>query len=213
MSSLPDESLAVFRKYLLEDGTINDLAYKFYSKLNSIENVGYKDLTSNVTLAGIPAANAPIRRPFGTSGLYEAYDFGINDYVFLEPFHVNHDIKPGGYAFPHVHWSTNGTNIRPVRWEMHLHRALGHNQANFGAPVIYTLTQAPHGTAWRHMITEVGNESTLTLLEPDELIMCVLKRVSNGGVENTDQVFGLTVDLHYQSDRDYTPNKAPNFYS
>lgn len=77
---------------------------------------------------------------------------------------------------------------------------------------MYTLTQTPHGTAWRHMIIEVGEPDILLLLEPDELLHCVLKRITNGGVDNTDQIFGLTVDLHYETDREATPNKSPNFY-
>jgi hypothetical protein len=60
------------------------------------------------------------------------------------------------------------------------------------------------------MITEdtVG----ITIAEPDELILVTLERVTNGGVENADTVFGLTVDFHYQVDRLATPNRAPNFY-
>lgn len=192
------------------------MAYRTGTNLNDVNAagvaVGFKDLTSSVSTAGVPAANAPTRRAFGPSGLYEAYDFDVNDYVFLEPFHVNHDILPNGLAYIHVHWSTNGTAVQPVRWELQISRALGHNQANFGAPVTKTITQTPHGTAWRHMIAEVEIADALTLTEPDELIIVVLRRITNGAVDNADQVFGLTVDLHYQSDRDATVNKAPNFY-
>ena len=63
------------------------------------------------------------------------------------------------------------------------------------------------------MVAEVADEDALTLLEPDELILVTVRRVTNGAVDNTDDVFGLTVDFHYESDRDSTPNKVPNFYS
>jgi hypothetical protein len=53
----------------------------------------------------------------------------------------------------------------------------------------------------------------LIITEPDELILVTLKRVTNGGTNNTDTVFGLMVDLHYESDRHVTRNKSPNFYS
>jgi len=45
-----------------------------------------------------------------------------------------------------------------------------------------------------------------------EKSLVTLKRVTNGGTDNTDDVFGLMVDLHYQSDRDATRNKVPDFY-
>ena len=90
-------------------------------------------------------------------------------------------------------------------------QALGHNQGNFGAPVIYTVEQAAAGTAWRHMVTETV--SPITLTEPDELLMVVVRRITNGGTNNTDRVFGLMCDLHYQVDRMATPNRVPNFYA
>jgi len=58
---------------------------------------------------------------------------------------------------------------------------------------------------------DVGN--ALTLTEPDELILVTLKRIANGGTDNTDQVFAVCVDIHYQSDRHSTKNRSPNFYT
>jgi hypothetical protein len=63
------------------------------------------------------------------------------------------------------------------------------------------------------MISEVALADALTLVEPDELILVTLRRVTNGATENTDSVFGLTVDFHYEADRAATPNKAPDFYA
>lgn len=178
-------------------------------------DVGWADLTSSVSLAGVPASNAPVLDAFGPSGLREEAKFDLNEYCFLQPFHVNHDIVPVTcQAYLHVHWSTNGTNVQPVKWEMQVSRALGHDQANFGAPVSIYVQAAAAGTAWRHMITEVTDlADVLTLTEPDELVLVTLRRVTNGATDNTDKVFGLTVDLHYQTDRRATPNRAPNFYT
>jgi hypothetical protein len=149
---------------------------------------------------------------FGVSGLREEFVFDVGDYVFCQAFHVNHDVKPGGKAYCHVHWATNGTNTNTVKWEFQISRALGHNQANFGAPTSYYVTQAAAGTAWRHMVAEVADADALILVEPDELILVTLRRVTNGGTNNTDKVYALTVDFHYEADREVTPNKAPNFY-
>ncbi len=188
------------------DGNFEDLDLR--------TGAGWSDMVASILASGVPTQNAPTLSVFGPSpSVYRAYSFDVNDYVFIQPFHVNHDIKPNGQAYIHVHWSTNGTSVAPVRWEFHIMRALGHNQANFGAATTLTVTQTPQGTAWRHMVAEVDVAQTLTLTEPDELILVVLKRITNGATDNTNAVFGLTVDLHYESDRASTPNKSPNFYS
>ena len=174
---------------------------------------GWKDLVMPLSLAGVAAANQPALVAFGPSGLREELAFDVGDYVFVGPMHVNHDAKIGGKAFVHVHWSTNGTNVQPVKWEFQISRALGHNQENFPAPTSIFVTQTPHGTAWRHMVAECALADALTLVEPDELLLVTLRRVTNGATNNTDSVFGLCVDFHYESDRHATLNKAPDFFS
>jgi hypothetical protein len=180
-----------------------------------LDTTGWKDLTSTINDAGVPAASAPTMRAFGPASTpqREEFAFAIGDYCFCQAFHVNHDIKPNGLAFLHVHWSTDGSSTATVKWELTITRAKGHNQANFGAPVVLTVEQAAAGTAWRHMITEVPVGSALTLTEPDELLIVTARRITNGTTNNPDHVFGLMVDFHYETDRDSTPNKAPPFYS
>ena len=174
-------------------------------------STGWKDMVSSITTAGVPAANAPALTAFGPSGLREEMLFDLNDYCFCPPFHVNHDIKVGGKAYVHVHWSTNGTQTATVKWELQISRALRATGV-FGAPVSYYVEQAGAGVAWRHMVTEVGDADALTLTEPDELILVTLRRVTNGGTNNTNSVFALTVDFHYESNRDTTPLRAAPFY-
>ena len=186
-----------------------------FNDLNLRTRAGWSDMLAPLTASGVPSANAPTMTPFGPTSTpqREEYAFATGNYLFCQAFHVNHDIKPNGQAFVHVHWSTSGTSTAAVKWELTITRALGHNQANFGTPVVKTVTQAAHGTAWRHMVAEVAVGDALTLTEPDELILVTLRRVTNGGTDNSDTVFGLTVDFHYERDRDATPNKAPNFYA
>jgi len=181
--------------------------------LDSRTGEGWNDMLAPLLNAGIPNQNAPTLAVFGPSpSQYQAYTFAVNDYVFVQPFHVNHDIKPNGQAYIHVHWSTNGVSTNTVKWEFDVMRALGHNQANFGAVTKLVVEQAGSGTAWRHMVAEVDVSQTLTLTEPDEVILVVLRRVTNGLTNNADSVYGLMVDFHYESDRRSTPNKSPNFY-
>jgi len=174
---------------------------------------GWKDMLSPLTAAGVPNQNAPTLTDFtvGTNTRRE-YAFAVGDYIYVQPFHVNHDIAPGGAAYLHVHWTTDGTSTATVKWQFDIVRALGHQQANFAQSTAVTVEQAAAGTAYRHMVAEVDIADALTLTEPDELILITLTRITNGGSNNSDTVFGLMVDLHYESDRDTTPNKAPDFY-
>ena len=184
------------------------------AKINNLtQETGWKDILSSVSGAKVPASSAPVTTAFGVSGNQQQYAFAINDYVILNPFHLNHDIKPNGLAYFHVHWSTSGTDVNTVKWEIEHMYANGHNQAAFPAPTTISVEEAASATAWQHMVTEVGVGDAITMLEPDGLILPVLKRVTNGGTDNAASVFGLQVDLHYESDRDTTPNKAPNFYT
>lgn len=175
---------------------------------------GWKDNVSLVSLAPQGSA-APTATNFGTAGTLQRqeYAFALNDYVFLGAFHVNHDISAGCKAYLHVHWSTSGVSLNTVKWEFHVQRALGHNQAAFGAPTMVSVTGTPSGVAWQHMINEVSLADSMTLTEPDELILVSLRRVTNGGSNNTDSVFGIAVDIHYEADRHATLNKAPDFYA
>lgn len=175
---------------------------------------GWRDMIAPIRVDGVPNNAAPVSTNFGPAGSpqRQEYAFALDRYAFIQPFHVDHDVKPGGQALVHVHWSTNGTNTGNVRWAFHISRALGHNQANFAAPVTYFVEQAGGGSAWRHMIGEVDIADALTLSEPDELILVTLQRVDPTVGSNTDTVFGLMCDLHYETDRHSTPNRSPNFY-
>jgi hypothetical protein len=174
---------------------------------------GWKDLVASFDTYGIPVQNLPEKQPFGPSGLRRELVFGIGEYAFCSAFHINHDIKINGKAYIHVHWSSDGADVAPVKWEFQVSRALGHQQAYFTSESSMFVQQAAYGGAWRHMVAEVSIGDALTLTEPDELILVTLRRVTNGAVDNTDQIFALTVDIHYESDRDTTPNKSPNFYA
>lgn len=174
---------------------------------------GWCDLVSPLVIEGVPPASAPEYLPFGPSGLRRELAFAVGDYAYAKAFHVNHDMKPNGKALVHVHWTTDGTNTQPVKWEFQISRALGHQQAYFGAETSYFVTQAGWNGAWRHMIAEVDIADALTLTEPDELILVTVRRVTNGATENAATVFALCVDFHYESDRNATPQRSPNFYA
>jgi len=172
---------------------------------------GWKDLVSFVSTGRIPPSSAPTWANFAPSAGRQEPSFAVNDYIWLSPYHIGHDIDPSAEAYLHVHWSSDGTDTNEVEWELKYTRALGHGQAAFPTETTITITGTPTGTAWTHYVHESATD--LGLVEPDELILVTLKRITNGTTENTDGIFGLMVDIHYQSTREVTPNKTPNFYT
>lgn len=175
---------------------------------------GWKDMLAPLSSAGVPNNLAPVMTNFTVGGITRReFAFDIGELLYVQPFHVNHDAKPGGLAYLHVHWTTNGTQTNSVKWEFQIARALGHNQAAFEQVATRSVEQAASGIPYQHMVSEVADADALIMVEPDELILVTITRVSNGATDNTDTVFGLMADLHYQSDRDDTPGKAPNFFT
>lgn len=178
----------------------------------TVHSGGWKDLTSAVNAGKLPAANIPTLTAFqpGGSERQQQLAFAVNDRIALAPFHVLHDISPNAPAYIHVHWTTDGTDTNTVKWDLEVIYAKGHSQAVFSDGASTVLTGTPTGTAYTHMITETT--TPLLLPEPDVLVLVDLKRVTNAGTDNTDAVFGLSVDFHYWSDREVTPQRSPNFY-
>jgi len=183
-----------------------------YLLRNGLNNDNWFDNLTALTSGKVGAANAPTWTAIGPTGTNFAWAFGLNDYIQTAGFHINHDIKRGSKIYPHVHWTTNGTSTATVKWELSFTYAQGHNQAAFPADTVVTVEEAASGTAWQHMITEVDTADAFDAPEVDSLVLMRVRRVTNGGTDNANTVFGLFVDLHYQMDTQGTPQKAPDFY-
>lgn len=171
------------------------------------------DLLTSINTGKVGAANAPSWTAVGPTGTNYAWAFAVNDYIQLPGFHINHDIKRGSKVYPHVHWTTNGTSTNTVKWELSYTIAKGHNQEAFPADTVINVEQAGSGTAWQHMISESADVDAFDAPEVDSIVLMRLRRVTNGGTDNADTVFGLFVDLHYQMERTGTLNKSPDFYT
>lgn len=129
-------------------------------------------------------------------------------------WHIQHDYAIGTDVYMHVHWLADGTNVNTVRWEFTYYHAKGHGQAAFalgGAGTTVTATQASAGQYF-HMIAETA-AVTVSGLEPDSVILSRIRRITNGGTDNTDGIFGFQADLHYQAARVGTKNRTPDFYA
>lgn len=170
---------------------------------------GWKDLKAAL-VGSAKGSGVPALAAFGPTGNVKQMAFAIGDSVYIS-VHVEHDIKLPSTMYSHVHWSTNGVDVNTVKWQLSCVNAMGHDQDNFPADVVLTVEEAAAGTAWRHMISE--DVTGFAALEPDSLVIMELKRITNGGTDNTDTVFALYSDIHYETDRYATPSRTPDFYT
>lgn len=171
---------------------------------------GWKDITSQVIVRGGGATDPPWEQ-IG-SGPFYAYNFDVGDMCWFA-FHVPHDIVPNSDVHFHAHWIPSGTNAQPVKWEWIYSYQKGFNQGAFSATgTTVTAEQAGPGVAYQHMVTETSAVTISGLTEPDGIVYVRLRRVANGGTDNTDSIFLLTSDIHYQTTQQATAGKAPNFY-
>jgi len=177
---------------------------------NESPRFGWKDITGPIEVRGVGATD-PDWAQIG-SGPFYGYKFAVNDKVWI-CFHIPHDIVPGADIHLHAHWISSGTNVQPVKWEWTYTFAKGFNQSAYDTTgTVITAQEAASGTAWQHMVTETAAITIASLTEPDGLLYVQLRRITNGGTENTDNIFMLTTDVHYQTTNLATLNKAPGFY-
>ena len=172
---------------------------------------GWRDITGPIIVKGVGSSD-PNWAQIGDS-VFFAYKFSIGDECWI-PFHIPHDIVPGGDIHLHAHWISDGTNTNPVKWEFTYMYARGFNQDAFDPDgVVKSAQQNGPGVPYRHMVTETGAISVDTLNEPDGILYVKVERVTNDATDNNDDVFLLTADVHYQSTGMATFGKAPNFYN
>jgi len=175
---------------------------------------GYRDIEGTVVARSTGPGNPSWSR-MGTSVFYN-YKVDVGDQFWID-FHIPHDYVPGSDLYFHVHWIPSGTNVQPTAWSFDYTIAKGHQQ---GAASVFdiagggstiTVTSGAAGTAWEHHITETAGINSANL-EVDGIVKIRVTRISNGGTDNTDDIFVPTADLHYLSNDRATLNKAPNFY-
>lgn len=211
---------------------------KYHVSANTTNNVlnyldggntgaGWNDLlgTPNIRTIGSNDPSWNVYR--GTIRQYQFSQSQMNELWFS--YHMQHDYKPGSDIHLHIHWSQNtvdtgGTAGTPgnVKWYFDVTYAKGHNQAAFFAPITTSVVGTASGTQYQHMLNEVqltsstptGSQFNSNLLEPDGVIILRAYRDASDASDTLDQApFVHFVDIHYQTDRVNTKNKAPNFYS
>ena len=175
-----------------------------------VTNTGWQDITSEVKARGVGATDPSWAQINATA--FWAYDFAVNDQVWMQ-FHIPHDYVKGTDIYLHAHWIPDGTDTDSVKWEFTYAYAHGHNQMAFDlSGTVITAEQTVGGTQYQHYVTETA-AITITDMEPDGILSVNIARITNGGTNNSDGIFLLTADVHYQSDNKSTMNRAPDFYN
>ena len=171
---------------------------------------GFRDITSEVKARGTGPSDPSWSVINGTA--FSAYKFGVGDKVWMS-FHIPHDYIEGTELYFHSHWLPDGTDTDSVKWQFTYAYAKGHDQAAFdlGSPTVVSAEQTVGGTQYQHYVTETVAQ-TIAGCEPDGIIEVAVERITNGGTDNSDDIFLLTADIHYESNNHATVNRAPNFY-
>lgn len=177
---------------------------------------GWKDniVTLNAGNMGDPS-HSPIFADSGNGiwGLCFSDD-NIN-YAYCD-FHINHDYKIGSKIYPHIHWIPLSYSTGNVKWVFEYIFAKGHGQSEtlIGSTTSIVVIQAGKGLIGEHMVAECSDSQAFIVQEPDTVVRVKIYREGTS-IEDTfyGSVIGLMMDFHYQSDRESTPNKSPDFYN
>lgn len=173
----------------------------------------WRDITGQILVKGV-GVNDPTWEQIAATPFW-AFNFAVNDSCWMV-YHIPHDIVPDADIYFHSHWISDGTETASVRWEYTYSYQKGFSQGAFNmtGTSVYS-EEASSGIAYTHMITETAGITLSGLDEPDGLILCRIKRVTNTDsphTDNSDNIYLLTADVHYQSTNIGTANKSPFFY-
>ena len=176
---------------------------------------GWNDLVQEVVVRA--GTNAPQLMAF--RGGIVAHSFAPNTVAeCFANFHMRHAYIPGQMVYPHVHWSVNTASSGRVRWGIEYtiaQRADGGTGVVFGQPETkFIEVDVPAGSQYTHFVSEAedGHGIDGAGLDVDALILCRFFRDAEHPNDTfPDDVFLLTVDIHYPADVLCTPMRFPPF--
>jgi hypothetical protein len=174
---------------------------------------GWKDNVVMLNLGQTGGVAEPDFVPFIGSMNQWAFSASTEEELYIT-FHIDHDYMPDSEVFPHIHWTPSSNNTGVVRWGIEISQAKGHSQEAFTSTTTVYIEQEAGGTDRTHHVAEIANGILGGgALEPDTILVCrVFRDATNANDTYPDDAFGIACDLHYQTDRNSTPNKTPNFY-
>jgi len=174
---------------------------------------GWNDVLADISAGRGIGVNAPTWATI-RDGI-KAYEFSataINE-VWVN-LHILHDYLWGSKVWPHIHWTTTGTNTGVVRWGIEYTYARAYGVEAFPATTTIYLEQAASGTAYTQMLAEPVEADGILLpnCEPDGVLLCrVFRDAGHANDTCTDGAFALFADLHFQSDGYLTNERNRGF--
>lgn len=186
-----------------------------FSELDARTAMGWRDMICGLETRSGPTQ--PVLQNF-RNGIYL---YGFSPDIMQEAFvtaHIDHDYLIGSELFPHMHWSTDTTNIGTVRWGMEYtwaRRSDDTGTTEFAPTTTIYVEQSAQNVAYRHYVSQptVGNGIPGTGINIDTVLLIrVFRDATHENDTYPDPVYGITFDLHYQCERYSTPNKDPNFF-
>jgi len=161
---------------------------KFYNQ------EGWRDNVSTFMTQGAVGITEPAFEDMG-NGLY-AHGFTDGEALVIN-HHINHDVKPSGDT---------------ISWTIDYIIAKGHHQGETltTASTQIVLSYVADGTeiAGEHLILEAA-----TPIVTPEVDSYIISKITYSDGSYGAKSYGFTMDLHYEVDRNSTPNKVPNFYN
>lgn len=166
----------------------------------------WNDWNASISGAKVPAANAPTWNAL-VGNLY-AYQFAVNDYIYMEAQEFLHDWKEGTDVQVHIHWATGGLNdatVRGVKWEVE-YSVCNPVEGAFGATAYTGTTTAsqefsiPAAQPDRtHRVGTIATISGANLRIGAQIVMR-LRRIAAAATAPAANPFGISFGLHYESD-------------
>lgn len=185
---------------------------------------GWADLVQQV-IVNSGAPNAPQIQLYRNGLYYYAFAPDATNEVYV-CFHINHDytatggdVGYPGMVYPHIHWSTNTTSTGVVRFGVEYTSARRDDSTGttaFGATSTLYINHTVTGSdQYSHQVSEPVTGSGIPnagILETDAVILCRFFRDATDPADTfPDDVFLLTVDIHYPCDHQQTPSRFPPF--
>ena len=216
------------------DGTQDDIDLTAATSLTTLEVTGEFNMASAAnfrvgTAFGWRDLMGPIEARGNSSPTWAVFRNGIYGYAFPSNsskeafivFHIDHDYAVGTNLYPHIHFSSKTTSAGVVRFGIEWTVAKGHQQSTgsiFGATTTTYVEATLTATVdqYKHFVLEVGDAAAIpsTNVEVDGLIlMRIFRDTASANDTFPDDIFVWQADLHYQTAKFATKNKAPNFYA
>lgn len=175
-------------------------------------NQGWVDIIGQIVPFPVGAGRPTFTAWNAPHGAFYGWNYGIGDSLMWRG-HVPHGVNAATGTVMHIHTFVDGTSVQPLRFEFEWSYAKGYAVQSpragtaFSTPQIVTVTQTPTGTPKDHMIIEMAVPILVDELEPDALIVMVVRRVTNGGTDNPDPVFVEFTDPHIILDTFHSTNR------